>query len=512
MNQDKEKQIKAILAELYAIDANFKNYQDKLEKIILELLSAKPEVKFDEEFKQQLLSELLIRAKELKISKPVRAFRWADFFSTPKFAYAFSGAIIALLVLVPVIYFANKSGYFLSRPQAKLTPDISITRTADNAFGPLFSQEQLGEAVGLGGGGGVSAIGLKEGVVPAPAPVPGEVTVIRPDFISYHYVYKGDEFTLENEKVEVLRREKGQSARSGIRNLLSSMDFGAIDLSTFKNLEVKRIELSQDKDLGYSMYIDFYEGTFSISRNYRKWLPGIMESSPLRATDIPDDAKLIEVADSFIREHKINMTNYGAPMVNRYWENQTMSYAEEMSYISEEVSVIYPLIINGRKVYDQGGSQFGITMSISVREMKVSGLYNLTSQSYQTSSYEAETDVQRILEIAEKGGLYGGYLYYGYGRGEIEGGNIVEAGLGTPEVVFMRFMTYEDYQDNELLVPALLFPIAKTAEGKQIFRQNIIVPLAKELLQGYEGSSVFGPVPVPMPAPEPAPVEIRAEE
>ena len=481
MNQ--EKQIKAILADLYAIDSSFRNYEKELRKTILKILAAKPEVKFDERFKEELRLELLARIEELKAEKPVKVFRMPDFsnlFAAPKFAYALSGAIVCLLVLVPVLYFSNKAGYFLTQPESKLVSNISTTRTTDNAWGLLSTQETFDEA-GKGGGGDLSA-----------APVPmaeGEMMIARQDYVNYRYVYRGDEIILDEAQVEVWRRKKGEQARLGITHLLSNMDFGVFDLSTFKDVQLERIELSQDKELGYSIHISFYEGMVSINRNYRKWEPLMMEHSSLNLSDIPDDARLLEVADNFIREHKINMANYGQPVINRYWERQSVPEGvfEEMAYIPQEVSITYPLVINGSKVYEQGGNLFGLTVSVRIPEMKVGGLYNLCSQNYETSMYEAETDAEEILKVAEQGGSNYWYPYYE--------GQTVEVELGTPERIYMRFMTYNQFESNELLVPALLFPITEGAE--KVYRQNVIVPLAKELLEVNEDI----PVPRPMPAP-----------
>jgi len=498
MNQ--EKQVKIILADLYVIDSSFRNYENELRKTILKLLSAKPYVEFDEEFKQQLRMELMARIEELKAQKTEKAFKLpslSGFFASPKFVYAFSGAMICLLVLVPVLYFTNKAGYLVTKPEIKLVSNISMDKVADNAFGSLSTQgapanqgvSATQEMLSVEGRGGDS--------VPMPMSSEAPQMVIAPYRMNYKYIYKGDEFTLDQEKVEVLRRQKGEQAISGLTNLLSNMDFGVFDLSSFKDLEVQTIQLAQDKDLGYSIFINLPEGSISINRNYRNWIVGIKESSSLKSSDIPADSELISVANSFIKKHKINTTNYGEPVVNRYWESQSREEEvsggtfEEVSYFPEQISITYPLIINGMDVYDQGGSQFGFIINVNIREMKVTGLYNLTSQNYQASMYEAETDIAKILKVAEQGGIQGGWFYSG-------DAGISEVELGTPEVIYMRFMTYDNYESNELLVPALLFPIIKTTEGKNIFRKNIIVPLAKELLKERDDDY---PVPRPMPAP-----------
>ena len=182
------------------------------------------------------------------------------------------------------------------------------------------------------------------------------------------------------------------------------------------------------------------------------------------------------MANSFIKKHGIGLDMYGDPEVQHsFRSNMEKSSGQESIYISDMMSILYPLVVNGYSVYDQWGNKFGVIVNVNIRVMKVSGLYNLTSQDYEKSLYEAETDPAEILKIAEKGGIYRRY----FGNNE----KVIELGLGTPASVYMKTWNFQDGETNELLVPAFLFPIIKEAEEGSAFQENVIVPLAKELLE-----------------------------
>lgn len=53
-----KKQIKNILEDIYKIDKSLKAYGPQLEKIVVEILEAKPEISIDKKFKKELYQEL----------------------------------------------------------------------------------------------------------------------------------------------------------------------------------------------------------------------------------------------------------------------------------------------------------------------------------------------------------------------------------------------------------------------------------------------------------------------
>ena len=89
-----EQHILDILNDLYELDPGLKEKEDELKKIIKELLSSKPVVEIDEEFKNKLKNELI---EKLKTNKKKGFFAW---FSSPKLTAVASIFSIAIAVVV----------------------------------------------------------------------------------------------------------------------------------------------------------------------------------------------------------------------------------------------------------------------------------------------------------------------------------------------------------------------------------------------------------------------------
>ena len=89
-----EQHILDILNDLYELDSGLKEKEDELKKIIKELLSSKPVVEIDEEFKNNLKNELI---KKLKNKKKKSLFSW---FSGKKLAAVASIFSVAIAIVV----------------------------------------------------------------------------------------------------------------------------------------------------------------------------------------------------------------------------------------------------------------------------------------------------------------------------------------------------------------------------------------------------------------------------
>jgi hypothetical protein len=513
MNQTKEQQISLILNDLYSIDAGFRRYEKELKEIILNIIASKPNIEIDERFKEKLHLLLIEKIQELKSKKEFKNINFINIFMNSKFAYSAVGALLVAIILLPLIFLNQGKTDIPSNPTDS---NVSFNNKEQRAFGSLvFSDQSLSAdgngliasniesspALGMGGSDSLSLLAPEAKSTSAIYPYPPS------GIISYRFVYKGDPITLDQERVDVLRREKNSLSGSFLGNILNKMNLGIIDLKKFGGLNLKQLSLGQDSEDGYSIYIDFVEGRISISRNnmyyYKtetlKCSSGekCIPSSTLTLSDIPEDSRIIEVAKKFLVSHGISIENYGAPEVNRYWLKQYGIAEDQTMYIPENISITYPLIINGMEVYDSSGNKQGMTVSVNITEMKVTDVYNLTTQKYDSSSYEAETDFSKILDVAEKGGIYRGYYYnynIGYTGDNGQDGKVVELEIGVPRKVYMTFYNYNEGKSEELLVPALLFPIIEKPKDSYFYQDNIIVPLTKELLEAGNGY----PTPVPL--------------
>lgn len=502
MNQTKEQQILLILNDLYSIDTGFKKYEKELKEIISNIIASKPNIEIDERFKEKLHLLLIEKIQELKSKKELKNINFINMFMNSKFAYSAVGALLVAIILLPLI-FLNQDKTDI--PLNPIDSDISFNNKEQRAFGSLvFSDQSLSadekglitanaESSPIPGMGGSDSLSLL-------APDAKSTSAIYPyppiGIISYRFVYKGDPITLDQERVDVLRREKNSLSGLFLGNILNKMNLGIIDLKKFGGLNLKQLSLGQDSEDGYSIYIDFVEGRISISRNNMYYYKTetlrcssvgekCIPSPTLTISDIPEDSRIIEVAKKFLVGHGISIENCGAPEVNRYWEKQYGIAEDQTMYIPENISITYPLIINGMEVYDSYGNKQGMTVSVNIPEMQVTDVYNLTTQKYDSSSYEAETDFSKILDVAEKGGIYTGYYYnYNIGySGDNGQGKVIELEIGAPRKVYMAFYNYNEGKSEELLAPALLFPIIEKPKDGYFYQDNIIVPLTKELLE-----------------------------
>ncbi|MBX4211176.1 MAG: hypothetical protein KW806_00025 [Candidatus Yanofskybacteria bacterium] len=320
-------------------------------------------------------------------------------------------------------------------------------------------------ATGLGGGGTGSI-----------APYPGTYFV-------YKYVYKGTPITLPDKNVNVLRRVKGTGAIASLGNLVNQLGLGLVNISSFGTLKPQSISLMQENSDGYNVFVDLIEGMISIQRQYGVdyYLSSKQPIQPIKITDMPADSVIIDIAKSFLSEHGISTADYGAPEVQNDWRIQyeRMSAADRTQfYIPESVSVVFPQLIDGETVYEEGGATTGLMVPINVRNHRADGVWNLSSQKYEGSSYTAVTDVNKVMAAVEKGN------FRNYPQPELSGNAVVkEIEVGTPIKGYVRIWNYDGGKNNELLVPSLMFPVTKIPADELYFWQRyVVIPLAQELL------------------------------
>lgn len=492
MKNNQNEKIKDILDDLYEIDPVLEHYEEEIKKTIRELLKSKPNIKIDQKFVSELREKIMKRVEELQHEPQKKNFSFWRVFFGAKFSYAVSGALIFILFIGIFTYLTNFSNVPGLNRETFPQTIVEKTSLGNNAFGSLGSGGQNvtaseeRDAGGIGGGGGTQV-----------SAVPGfDASKAIAPYYPPKYLYKGGEVELKEDKVEVLRRKNKLEYTRSFSGLLESFGFGLADLTGFDNTRVQTINLVQEKEFGYSIFISMDEGIISIDSYWPKWPHTqnrcidercAMENS-LNLSDIPSDEEMITIAKNFVSEHKINLSNYGEPEIEKSW-NQVY-YAQPMEtsqiYIPDIITVKYPLLINGKLVYEQGGTKQGVGIGINIREKRVSGVYNLSIQEYESSLYEAETDFSKIMKVAEKGGLYNYYM---------PGEQVREIEIGAPEFAYSIIWKYDESAQTTrtLLVPALVFSIFENPENYPSYNDKVVIPLAKELLD-----SVDYPVPMPL--------------
>jgi hypothetical protein len=525
-----EKDIEKILEDVYLIDPELKKHEEDLKKILAEIIQKRPDTKFDESFKEELKLKLLSRAEDLIAEKKLKTNWFSGIFMVKNFSYAVFGAGLVIFILAPVLFLVSFQNQVLqvmpknekaTQKQAIFT--TGIHQAQNEAFGKLSSMAaqslNVSEtangsrslapvAQGMGGGGGVaSASGVS--TVSADSSVASSKMMMpyNPEKINYRYVYEGEEFSLQESELPVYKRIKDNSGGQRLAGVLAGLGFGFVDLSKFDNLKINNLNLTEDKEFGYMLSVNLDENSISISQNWMKW-PNFYNNcqteecfakNRLQPGDVPADDQVISVAKDFLVNLGINMEYYGPAFVQDAWRAE-YARAEDKSnaWVPDSLNVIFPLIINEQTAYDMGGERSGLNISVDIRNMKVSGAYDITGNNYESSAYEAIMDADKIMESVKKGGYqnYLGATVYA------DPDKTVEIKLDSPTIELVRYYNYnnENGATEELFIPALIFPVKSVSDDTAYFyRKSVIVPLAKEIFEAENDNRAL-PVPMPLSA------------
>ncbi|KKP92161.1 MAG: hypothetical protein UR94_C0004G0022 [Parcubacteria group bacterium GW2011_GWA2_36_10] len=422
--------------------------------------------------------------------------------------------LLATLVLVLIIVYAvmtwqkpntNQPTDNNNNPLDQNGLSLNIKKVAAEAFGSLTYQAVSGDqnltesnsqrnGVAVAMPNATNAGGAVDGKMIAP----DSMLIYQPTY--YQYVYQGDEFSLNDEELAVLKRIKPASPSQGggenAKNNFGNFNLGLLNLNSFADAGLNNFNIVQDKKFGYSLYINLFEGSISLSENWAKWYDTNYAPREFKNTDIPADDAIIALTDNFLAEHDIDAKLYGQPEVqkNNYNLMLPMAKAEDTAVssiypVSNSVSVIYPLLLDGKQIYDDWGNKQGLQLNVNLEFNKVSSLYNLNTQNYQSSNYKMETDKEKILKLLRNGSIY---PYYNYQETDTK---IVEIPVGTPKLQYVRTWQYKNNINDELLVPALVFPILNPQNSDNPYKTSVVIPLAKDIIdQAQNQDNGGGPI------------------
>ena len=557
MNNINELELKAekIIADLLELDNSLKPLESELRKLVAEFIKNKPEPLLSQKFETELKSVLVEKIKELKNKnmKEENVFKQEVFFK--KLAFSFGSIILALIIILPTVNFLKNKN--LANNEVPMSGDgaIKITRLDDKAFGEITFQNNVANegaeenfvkpmmATGLGSGadlrGEIASSEISETyLVDASATVSNDQAVsvtpiatkvvsgmgsaspagmggfdgdigIMPifEYPSFSYVYEGDdltEFVAGLDKVDVYKRAKSEYSNPSLLNFITNLGSDLINLKKFNNsnTKVSYFSINEEKEFGYVLSFDANSGGISLYQNWQYW--------PQPANDCRDEAcfaryrfnyddlisneEAIIIAENFLTNFSVDRAAYGEAKVNYNFHEiyQTSENKTEL-YVPEETTIIFPILIEGKEVKDEGGQAYGLYVNVNSRHKKVSGLNNLLPNRYEVSAYEVFNDAGEIKKLAEQGGL--NFYKDPYATKEIQ------VYLGTPTLILSRQFQYgESYEYNsELFVPALSFPVLRLSEETQFFYQkNIVIPLVKDLIRQNNQGGGIGIMPYPV--------------
>jgi hypothetical protein len=514
-------ELKKVLSELYVLEPSLKDREADLIILIEKMTVSKPSLKFDAAFAARLKAEIMKSSPAAKFETKTNVNNNFNFMNR-KLYWAFGSLAVASLAFI----FFMKTSLPSRQTQILIANNNNVSNNVGGAIVSVLPAGAFGDlaslgsaaingvaskttALGMGGGGGVTSAEMSNvsrtmasdsAQSSAIAPVSTVTTdmKIMPPYYGFKYVYKGDALNLEDTSAAVYRRIKGDDAAAkNMASLISGASFAGLDFSAFNNLKATNVTLMEDKDLGLVISFDFNEGNVNIYENWEKWTyperdacgdnQSCWDKYRLKISDVPADADLITMADSFLATHKVSLDHYGAAIVDNTWRDSYAQTADKTNfYVPEYATVIYPLLIDGQAVRDQSGNYAGLRVTINLNKKAASGLSGLVPYRYESSQYDLETSADAIVKIAENGGWNGNYYF--------QAENIQTIELGTPEKSYVQIYRYVGNRNEELLVPALIFPVINIPDGINYYGQKYVaVPLVKEML------SDLGNQPVPMP-------------
>lgn len=512
-----EKNIQQILEELYHVDPELKQHEIEIAQIITDMTKNKPNTQLDENFARELKARVLEKFSRASVVEKEKFS-----FFTSRFVYALGGVVATLAIAVPLLYGGSSlNGQIMKN---SFTAGTRVVKAEANAFGPLqpIALNASGNAENAQADRGVANMAYGMG---GDAKIGATSLIYNPVYTNYHFAFN-QELPELNGTVEVLKRESGLDAAKQYANTFQKLKLGVFDLSKLRNTYVQSFSLAEDRDKGYMVNVDMVAGTVSISENYSKWhvLPtemdcrmGACDTDPNRLTidQVPSESELITIADAFLKEYRIDMSEYGEGKVDASWRvGYELAENKGEFYISNIHTVVYQFMINGKPVYEEYGGAMGIRVNINAKEMKVTNVEGIMTKTFSGSEYAGVTDEARLKAMIEKGRMA---VY-------AEPTKTIEVELENARVGYMRKWQYNESNGNssELFVPALILDVKdfEKVQGEGLWQNTVILPLADEMLSELEKQNnepikilpyepmimqdaVINPVPMKEPAVEP---------
>jgi hypothetical protein len=273
--------INDILQELYALDPDLREQESAIQKIIERMIKNRPEVAIDAWFRDELRRQIMIEVeREMKREK------------TPKYWWHWIPVASSLsLCLIAGVWIATSNT--ATREEVPLLSfQNTVREVAQESLGTIeipASQSQTSARSQSGGGGGwlgnADAISSK---MMAP-----DAMIYPPiDMPLYTYSYEGD-ITLPSAELPVYRKESVPFDSSDTRSIVQNLAIRDIDTGAFENLGLSNLTLTEDRDYGYMLNLDFINGTINMYQNYLKWPQPVCDQNgctplpKLTESDIP---------------------------------------------------------------------------------------------------------------------------------------------------------------------------------------------------------------------------------
>lgn len=468
--------------ELIEAEPSLAQHEQDVKSLIDQFLSLRPDAEADETFKHNLRTHIM-----KKMTPPADETRPSYF--GPLWGFVGGAAImgVAAYVALPHMYEHDGSlpGEMMPRggsktldeataptpKMASLPPEaemmegsgqsdtlanVAITENSKNAFGNIAvtntNEEMVEQAVGRGGGGAMAV----DMIMPYPEQ-------------SFKYVYAGD-ITLP-QSAKVYRRTPLSMPVSQTLSDLQQVGMGVLNLAAFPDAVVENISIKTSGEDTYNVNISPQSGTVSLYRVekgiIRPELSSYRPMQPLMEDDIPQESRIIEVADAFLAQMGIGKDGVGSPRIVKYWETYR---SPGPVYIPDVMTVVYPFELEGKTTVDQQGNPTGYQVNVNIRDMKAQGgdfgLLNLESSEYGVASGEV------IQEKIRQFGRWGGTPDFA---------PRTEVPLTNPRIELVQYWIHTAQGGTQYYVPAYIFDVDSDSVENYAGPSSITIPIIEEI-------------------------------
>ncbi len=464
--------INDILQELYALDPDLRQKESEIQKIIERMIKNRPEIQIDESFRNELRHKIMLEI-EREMSRQ----------NAPKYWWSWMPVAGALsLCLIAGVWIIN--GRESANSATLLSFQNTVREVGQEWLGTIELAPQAQTAARPQSGGGGGSLGNAD-AVSSKMMAPDAMIYPPIDMPVYNYTYEG-KIELPESELPVYRKENIPFNSSDTRSIVRNLALRDIDTGAFENLGLSNLTLTEDRDYGYMLNIDFLNGTINMYQNYLKWPQPVCDQNgctplpKLTESDIPADSVIIAESQKFIQKYRIDMSAYGAPQVDSSWRIWYARSAEMggEQMIPDMYTVTYPLLLDGKTIYQEGGSYRGLTLNYHIRTKRITGLYGIEKSTLNRSSYKTIQDLTLIQDMIKNGGRY-----INTDTSANAGRKVVNISLGEPTLGYAHiFGEWKNGKTTEYLVPAYIFPV-KNPPKEGYAPSTIIIPLIESFVQ-----------------------------
>lgn len=468
--------VKDLLEELYIIEPTLKKQEKHLTEIVSLMIQNIPKSEMNTEFKKELRNQILSKIHSKKEAK------FSLFF--PVFA---SISVFVLLWIVSWNYFQNSANQHNLGNIISFVPHIEKTRS--NAFGHLNSIQTSNDE-------NYNEWGRLSWVAPI---AKMNTTMAMPPYeqVTYNYAYSGTLPNIDLSKLIVYKKNPISFTNQDTSTILKWLQMNWLDTGAFQNAGISNMNISEDREFGYNIGIDFVAWNINFSQNYSKWpqskcgINGCEGLLKITKIDIPSNESLIKITDTFLVKYWINRSIYWIPRIISESGPMTMQWAntDEWWVIPEAITVTYPIALDSKDLYEEYGWFKWITLTVDIRTLRVNNVMGLEKYNLESSEYSRVSD-QELNQMIRSWWRHIVWI------NENKWKNIV-INLKDPIIGYVRISwDWKDGVSNDFFVPAYVFSVENKPKDAYI-PDPIIIPI----VEWFSDSGSI--VPSIMPANEP---------